>query len=76
MRALPTMLHSDVSAANLAMAQRSAHGRSLAAETEAGLWALLAAFGSGVLVVGAFWLLRRGWMRGKGPEPKRLRKGL
>ncbi len=72
MRALPTMLHSDVSAANLAMAQRSAHGHSLAAETEAGLWAMLAAFGSGVLVVGAFWLLRRGWMRGKGPEPKRV----
>jgi PAS domain S-box-containing protein len=72
MLASSTTLHSGLSAANLATAQPRAHGHSLAAETEAGLWALLAAFGSGVLVVGAFWLLRRGWMRGKGPEPRRV----
>ena len=72
MLALVTIPQPDLPAAILAITQPSAHGHSLAAETEAGLWALLAAFGSGVLVVGAFWLLRRGWMRGKGPEPKRV----
>lgn len=72
MLALVTILQPDFPAAMLAATQPNAHGHSLAAETEAGLWALLAAFGSGVLVVGAFWLLRRGWMRGKGPEPRRV----